>query len=139
MIEINKHAISIMVLFAILLHLWWTGLILIDPAALNATGVSSLRFHGASPGVVAAMTFFAAIFASIGIFTRQPWVVLLLLPQQVLLMMSMAGAIEAMWLGQYADGVVRPHAMIMADQGYSLFAAICHTMAIIAHALRVVR
>jgi hypothetical protein len=45
-------------------------------------------------------------------------------------MMSAAGAIEAMWLGQFADGVLRPTAFIAADQMYTVLAALGHTVAI---------
>ncbi len=63
------------------------------------------------------------------------WVVVLLLPQQILLMMGVSGAIEAIWLSQFADGVLRPRAFIAADQINSVLAAIGHTVAIISHAL----
>ncbi len=59
------------------------------------------------------------------------------MPQQILLMMSAAGAVESMWLGQFADGVLRPHTFIIADQIYSILAAIGHTVAIIMHARRI--
>lgn len=136
MLIFRGHRLSIMVLFAVALHLWWTLMILIDRSAVNATGIASLHRFIFPAGLLAAVLFAAAVMAFAALFIRRPWMVLLLLPQQVLLMMSAAGALEAIWLAQFADGVLRPRAFIAADQMYSVLAAIGHTMAIIAGMLR---
>lgn len=125
-----------MVLYAISLHFLWAVFILIDPAAIDATAVSALHRFIQPPLVLAFVIALASILATIGIFSRKVWVSLLLMPQQILLMVSASGAIEAMWIGQFADGVTRPAAFIAADQIYSVLAAIGHTVAIIVHAKR---
>jgi len=51
-------------------------------------------------------------------------------------MMSAAGAIEAIFISQYADGVLRPWAFIAADQVYSIIAALGHTLAMALFVLR---
>ncbi|MDB5612076.1 MAG: hypothetical protein JWP25_8976 [Bradyrhizobium sp.] len=133
----RNRQISIMVLFAISLHLWWAITLAIDSSALSVNAIDALyRYIHPLPILIAVITG-AATMALIGIFTELPWVLLFLIPQQVLLMMSAAGAIESMWLGQFADGVLRPHAFIAADQFYSVLAALGHTIAIIVHARRV--
>jgi hypothetical protein len=139
MMMFKNRPISIMVLFAVALHLSWATILMLDDAALNATAIHALHRYIASLPLLAATLAAAALLAVIGLFTRVPWVVLLLIPQQAILMMSAAGAVEAMWLGQFADGVLRPHAFIIADQFYSVLAAIGHTVAIVAHARRVAR
>lgn len=136
MLILRGHHISIMVLFAISLHLWWALMILVDQSALNATGLSSLYHYIYPAPLLAWVLVSAAGMAFLGLFVRShPWLVILLIPQQVLLVMSAAGALDAMWLAQFADGVLRPRAFIAADQMYSVLAAIGHTMAIIARAL----
>lgn len=132
MVTIRGRPASLMILFAVALHLWWTLMIALDAAALHATGVASLYRYIHHRDVLAAVIGAAAVMALSGLFVRASWMVLLLVPQQVILMMSAAGAIDAMWLAQFADGVIRPRAFIAADQMYSVLAAIGHTMAIIA-------
>jgi hypothetical protein len=137
MMVFHNRPISIMVLFAIVLHLWWAATLAIDNSALNVNAISALyRYIHPLPLLVVVITV-AATMALIGLFTKLPWVLLFLIPQQALLMMSAAGAIESMWLGQFADGIIRPHAFIAADQFYSVLAALGHTIAIIAHARRI--
>lgn len=135
----KNQPISIMVLFAIALHLWWAFVLCFDYSALDATAVHALhRYITNTPMLILTLTT-VGVLALVGLFTRTPWVVFLLIPQQAILMMSAGGAIEAMWLGQFADGILRPHAFIIADQSYSVIAAIGHTVAIVAHARRIVR
>jgi len=135
----KDHYISIMVLYAVALHLSWSIILLFDYAAINATAVNALARYIQPPGFLLCVIAAAAIAALIGLATRAPWIILLLLPQQVLLMMSASGAIEAIWLSQFADGVIRSRAFIAADQLYSVLAAIGHTAAITIHALRLDR
>lgn len=137
----QKRPISIMVLFAITLHLWWAGLLFADKSALGATGVHAIAQYLGSSDLLPTIIGGAALMALWGLFaTTSPfWIVVWLLPQQVLLVASASGAIEAMWLAQFADGVLRPRAFIAADQMYSVLAAVGHTIAIIVHTVRIVR
>lgn len=135
MIVFKRHTLSIMVMYAILLHAAWAILILMDSSAMNATAVHAIAAVFVYPTLTALVIGGASLLACVGLWTRRPSVMLLLLPQQVVLMMSAAGAIEAMWLSQFADGVLRPWQFIAADQLYSVVAAIGHTIAIIAHAM----
>lgn len=139
MMMFRNRLISIMVIYAVALHLLWATLLLIDTNALNATALHAVQYYITSVSWLITILVTAAMMALIGLFTRSPWIVLFLIPQQIILMMSAAGAIEAMWLGQFADGVLRPQAFIIADQSPTVLAAIGHTVAIIAHARRSVR
>lgn len=137
--QVKGRYISIMVMYAVALHLAWAVVLLFDNSATGATAVDALfRFIYPIP-VLSAVLAVAGGMAFWAMFTREPWVVLLLIPQQILLMMSAVGAIEAMWLQQFADGVVRDFGFIAADQMHIVLAAIGHTAAIVAHALRLAR
>jgi hypothetical protein len=138
-IETKARSISIMVLYAIALHLSWAVILLFDHQAINATALNALARYIYPPELLVWVIASAAIAALIALSTRRPWIVLLLLPQQVLLMMSASGAAEAIWLSQFADGVIRSRSFIAADQLYSILAAIGHTAAITIHAIRVNR
>lgn len=131
--------ISIMVLFAIALHIWWAAILIFDSSALHVNAIDALYRYISSLPLLIAVIICAATMATVGLFTKIPWVLFFLIPQQALLMMSAAGAVESIYLGQFADGVLRPRAFIAADQFYSVLAACGHTIAIIAHARRTVR
>lgn len=134
MFPIAERYISIMVIYAISLHLAWAFILLIDESAVNATALNALYRYIHPPIFLAVAVAAAALLALVAVFTRPSWTLVLLLPQQVLLMMSAAGAIEAIWTAQFADGVVRTRGFIAADQFYSVLAAIGHTAAIILQA-----
>lgn len=137
MIRTRKRLISIMVLYAIAMHLTWAVLVANDPSAMNATAVNALYKYIPNAVLLSWVLLGVAGSAMVGLFTRVPWIVLLLIPQQLVLMASAAGAIEAIWLAHFADLVERSRAFIAADQCYSILAAIGHTIAIVAHARQV--
>lgn len=137
MLMVRGRPISIVVMVSIALHSWLAFVIWLDATAIGATGVSAIhRYMGGSPLFLAGVLACVAMLAFIGVLSRHPWIALLLVPQQILLMMSAAGAIDAVWLAQFADGITRPRAFIAADQCYSVLIAGGHTIALIAHALR---
>lgn len=136
---VQYRAPSVTISMAITLHLVWATLLLIDPAAVNATSVNAIFKFIHSPTELAFALYSVAILASFGLFTKIPWIVLLLLPQQIALMMSAAGAIDAMWLAQFADGVSRPRTFLIADQLYSVLLAMGHTFAASVHVNRLIR
>lgn len=136
MIDVAGRSFSIMILYAVTLHLAWATILQFDPSAMDATALHALSRWGLSPTSLSILIAACAIAALAALSTRKPtWMLFLLLPQQILLMMSASGAIEAIWVSQFADGVVRPRGFIAADQLYSVLAAVGHTTAIIRHAI----
>lgn len=132
---IPGRCMSIMVLYAVALHWTWAAILLFDSDATHATALNAVFRYIYPEALLITVLSTAASAALCGLILRSPWSLLLLLPQQVILMMSAAGAIEAMWNMQFADGVIRPMAFIAADQIYSVLAAIGHTAALIRHAI----
>jgi hypothetical protein len=137
------RSISIMVLYAIALHFLWSIILLFDQSALNVTAVDALfdvtKWLSLPVAAVSVVTGVAAFLAMAALCSRWSWTVWLLLPQQILLMISASGAIEAVWISQFSDGVIRSRGFIAADQMHIVLAAIGHTAAIIVHAMRLVR
>jgi hypothetical protein len=119
-----------MIYYAVFLHGIWALMIIASSDPFGSTPVHVLEF---GPRVLTALvlggTAAMAVFGIQKRGTTAGW--LLLLPQQVLLMISAIGGIVAALLGHYADGVTRPHLFIAADQLPGIVAAICHTFAII--------
>ena len=120
----------LIIILALVQHLVWASALMIDPAAGFVTAIHALVLFLGQTGTVAALTF-GSIMSLMALFANSSrsvgW---LLIPQQVILCVSGAGAIEAMWLSQFADGVIRPQAFLIADQLPALLFAIGHTVAI---------
>jgi len=126
--------VSIVVACAIVLHLTWAWLLWMDVSATNATAVHALYQSIPSVNWLIFTLVAVASMAFGGMFATFPWIVLLLIPQEIVLSISAAGALKAMWTGSFADGVLRSNVFIAADQVYSVILAIGHALAIIFHA-----
>src|SRR6266566_5840455 len=98
MIVFRAHHISIMILYAIAIHLWWTLMIWLDssvptatnPTALSATGLASLWKYSQAfgpPILLAGFLCVVALLALAALWLEDTWwIVWFLLPQQVILM-----------------------------------------------------
>ena len=120
--------------FAVFLHLLWGILLMIsgDPVNITAihTSMSLFKFRLLLGSVYIIAGFSSAI--SLRSKRRKSLTdLLLLLPQQFLLMVSAGGAINAMYLSQFADGVIRPRSFLVADQMPVVFIALFHSCAIL--------
>jgi len=120
----------LIILYAVLLHLTWCAALLYDSAAGRATAVHTLLDY-VSPTVAAGIYFAVAGCALLGFFCRRVATPYYLLPQQAIMMISAGGALQAMWLGQFADGVQRSHAFLVADQAPAVIGAFLHSLAIL--------
>lgn len=136
MLVIRKHQFSIMVMFAIILHVWWALMIIVDASAVQATALEAVSRYIQPPLFLAFVIIATAVMAVIAVIYNSAWIIIFLIPQQAISMMGAAGAIEAIWLAQFADGTIRPRIFIATDQMYAVFVAIGHTIAVISLALR---
>lgn len=136
MLVVLSRTVSVIVLSAISLHIFWAINILIDHSALNANAINALYRYAWSPEWLVGVLLGASVLAVLGISCKSVWTIFLLFPQQIILLMSASGAIESAWLGQFADGVLRPHVFILADQFYSINLAIWHTVALISYSMK---
>lgn len=81
--------------------------------------------------VFVTMLIFCTLLAIVAFHFKRKWqTVMALLPQQILLFVSAAGAIEAIRIGAFADGVVRSHDFLLVDQCLSILLAFFHMWAI---------
>jgi hypothetical protein len=100
--------------------------------AIGATALAALYRYMDHPYLLILTLFGVAVLALLAVFSRGLIYVWLLIPQQIVLMMSAAGAITAVYLSHFADGVERARIFIAADQIPVVLAALGHTAAIIA-------
>lgn len=118
-----------MILYVIVLHYAWAVLIFIYDGVTAVTALAAMRYIMPRPFVMIALTV-AATLSLWSLFARSKWTaVLLMVPQQFFLFVGAGGAVEAMWEGHFADGVVRPHTFLIADQIHMVLTAICHSLA----------
>ena len=123
--------------YAVALHLLWGGLVLVDSSAMNVSALSWMKRLIPWPWVCGVGLLLVGGVAMAGMWKRdQRHALLLMLPQQFVLMASAFGAIECMLRSKFADGVPRPMAFIMADQLPAVLAAVFHTCALVEGACR---
>lgn len=137
MFSIGNRRVSLLICSAIFLHLFWAAMIALDRAALNANAINALYRYIQSPIVLAGLLVTSSVLAGVALVIRSAWSPLLLIPQQIVLMASASGSIDSIWIGQFADGVIRSSVFIAADQIYAVILAVGHTFAIIMHAAQV--
>lgn len=127
---ILPRSLPLVIIYAISLHLVWAAALLIDSEAGNATAVNTLLYFVSNSHAVV-IYFMVAILAITGSSYKGILKPLCMLPQQLIMMISAGGSLLAMWNGQFADGVQRSHAFLIADQSPAVIAAVLHTYAIL--------
>lgn len=128
-----KGATMMGVWYAIVLHFTWAGLVLVtNNAPEHATAVSSVAELFPAKAGLAIVFSTVALCALISIYQRHlsPLKIALLIPQQLILGVSAAGALRAMYLAHYADGVTRARGFIIADQLPAVLALLVHSATI---------
>ncbi len=136
MITIGKNPVSIIIIYAVLLHISWSVIGYLDPSSYGATALSGLyEIFGKYTSMGC---FLVAGLAIIGLWIKPSLGGLsAMLPQQAFLMISAFGAAHAIGVGHFSDGTVRAAAFIAADQMPAIIAAIGHTIAIVQRAVHV--
>jgi hypothetical protein len=128
-----RRRYPLIVLYAVVLHYVWGASLIANPGSGAATSLAGLAWlFGPKPlaiilFAVASMSLVFVAFESV----RGIPSVLFALPQQAVLLMSAWAALTAMWSGEFADGVSRPVAFIVADQAPAVIAAALHAVAIV--------
>jgi hypothetical protein len=123
------------ILAASLLHIAWAVLLLVDERAGASTPLHIVvvicggRYRAA---VVLCLVAVAALaFPFIQIPVSNLAVTLMLLPQQIVLLMSAGAGVRAALYSHYADGVIRPQAFILSDQMAMLALALLYVVTVL--------
>lgn len=99
-----------------------------DPVSHYATQVHIL--YTVFPLLLPYIVFLACVMAIAAfMMPRKVLTLILLTPQQLLLWLSAGGSFQAIWLGHYADGVIRPLGHMLADQSPVMAIAVFHSWA----------
>jgi hypothetical protein len=120
----------LIVLYAIILHFVWAIALFFDTSPEFTTAISTLSVIFTRPALITTL-FSVAFSALMGLMNTFPGSFFFLFPQQIILFISAGAAIRAMVLSQFADGVVRPRAFLIADQSPAVIAASLHFIALL--------
>lgn len=122
---------------AIVWHILCAAALYIEPAAINATALFTMLIvvrdiTGSVDLHLSAFVFAAvALLAFVGMFVSDPyWRIGLIIWQHIILWVSATGALHAMYIGQFADGVTRPRGFLIVDQSPVVLIALAHAVAI---------
>jgi hypothetical protein len=122
---------SLVVMFAIAAHLITGVVLIVDPDAAASTGPASVvQLLFDSPLLAGLAMLVAAVLAVAAHLYRsiRSWA---FWPQQLLLIVAAVGALVAVVMGNYADGVSRPTLFIATDQLLVMLLPIFHALAIV--------
>ena len=118
--------------YAVFLHIAWGCALLQSESPLGVTAIHHIGIMLPGRWTSAVGLIMIGTLAGIGLLTNDRMLSLIvLLPQQFVLMLSALGAIVAIYHSTFADGVVRPRAFIFTDQMPAVLAAIFHTCALL--------
>lgn len=132
MIDIGQKHFSLMILYAVALHYIWGALLWMDDSVAGVSAIAAVRYVFPHPFAGLSMII-ASTIAMWAFFIRSKTLAaIMMVPQQFLLMTAAGGAIEAMVLGHFADGIPRTQAFLLASQTPAFLAAFGHTAALIA-------
>ncbi len=134
-IRIERYFPTVVAL-AVALHLLWCAGILLEPSSVFATAPSAALVlmglvTGSQQWAPAILFFVVAMMAGYGLCIRSPWRHLWMVPQHAVLSISAIGALHAMWLGQFADGVQRTRWFLIVDQSPIVLITLAHLTALI--------
>lgn len=126
------------ILCGIAMQYIWAIAIAASPGVMNTTIIHSLLLYMPDPAsglvrwLLVLVLCTTATLAIAGFqFKRNINTVIAFLPQQFIMFLSAGGSIHAMATGTFADGTVRDHWFLIADQSAPLVITIFHTWAVI--------
>jgi len=127
---VTRYREPLIIWYAILLHTLWAIDMYLDPSSGLATAPYAIKIlfgvntpHLLFIGCVCAFTGMAAPNRIVS--------VLLIIPQYTLLFISAVGALKAIDLGHFADGVARSRMFIATDQEPAIIIIVLYTIAVI--------
>lgn len=115
----------------IFIHAIWGLCLLVSSEPLNVTALNSMAWLGRIPlAITCIVTSALAAYASFNRFGTIA-TLLLLLPQQFMLMGSGYGSFMAIYYSAFADGVVRPREFLVSDQNWHLVLLVIHSWVLV--------
>lgn len=119
--------------YAVILHYAWGLCLFASPDPMGTTPIHGFAEYLPSSFGIGLALVAASTMAMFGLVRGQATIghMVLLVPQQLLMMLSFFGATKCVIDGQYADGVTRPMLFIFADQFPTQIAGVFHTLSLL--------
>ena len=114
----------------------WGITVALNPTSMSATPLNTVsKLLDGDQFLVSVTLFCTAFLALVAMLSDKITIPnrLMLFPQIFLMLVACGGSVQAVALGQYADGVQRPWPFILADQLPWIVAALTYTGAIVEH------
>ncbi|TAL08207.1 MAG: hypothetical protein EPO02_13550 [Nitrospirae bacterium] len=114
------------------LHLFWAGLLIFDTAPERVTGLNLLHqvFPNRQLLIIVLISFsilaIRAVYRPDGVKS-----LMMILPQQFLLVIAAIAVIQTIALGHFADGVMRPRTFLAADKASVVLIALFHSFVLL--------
>ncbi len=122
---------------AVATHLVWGALLLFtSDGAAWVTSINHTISLGFNRFTLGTVYILASVCSVYGLLSSTKYRMLVMGPQQCLLLLSALGNCVAISHSAFADGVVRPWEFIMADQSPSVLLAVFHTLALLEEPFR---
>ena len=125
------YAGMLIIMYAIAVHVITGAVLIANPDAGASTGPSSVVQLFFDSSLLAGVAMLIAAGLAIVAHLHRPWRSWAYWPQQLLLVVAAVGALVAVVMGNYADGVVRPTLFIATDQLPVMLMPFFHALAII--------
>lgn len=127
---IGRYPISIALACA--MHLIWALGLIMEPGVNISIALHTVSLIGGSPQAAAAVFAAVALCATTGVALRNhAWRVILILPQQVILWVSVVGVAYAIYTEHFPDGTAATFWFLLVDQVSVILITIGHTVAIV--------
>jgi FlaA1/EpsC-like NDP-sugar epimerase len=118
-----------------LIHIWWGICVLLSDTMLNTTGLSDIyKLFGNNITITGVTLIVVSILAIASIYLHRftpALALLILIPQQTLIIIGARTALRCIYNSQYTDGTERGSLFISADQSALFIIGICHSMLVL--------
>lgn len=122
---------SLTILYVTVLHIIWAFGLIIDSSSIHVTAFMAVRWICGSNYFWAWVLLASSVLAFKSRDDHGTKGVIMLIPQQSILIMCALSAVYCIVQSSYADGVIRPRAFIFTDQIRLVLLAFFHTFAIV--------
>lgn len=113
------------------MHLIWAVLLIMSPAPTTVTGLNLLYNIFPNRYLLAAILIVTSVVAILAVVRYKGVTsLLLLLPQQFMLIVPAIAVLQAIGNASFADGVTRPRAFLTADKVSVVLLAIFHSISL---------
>ena len=122
------------IVLSVVLHIHWGIGLQLSPESVGVTAIAhTARFFGGNPTATGLFLFVVGGLAAASLVLKHSYwpSLLLVIPQQIVLLNSLWGSLWCAWHNVYADGTPHPGGFIFNDQVVHVLIGLFHTIAVL--------